>query len=70
MSLAGLLAAVAEDPHLRTALDSQLGMPGSGERDLVAPTALRPLVSAALATGIGNSASTGGDPARFVCGTR
>src|SRR6185437_10740636 len=66
MSLAGLLAAVAEDPHLRTALDSQLGMPGSGERDLVAPTALRPLVSAALATGIGNSASTGGDPARFV----
>ena len=41
-------------------------MPGSGERDLVAPTALRPLVSAALATGIGNSASTGGDPARFV----
>ncbi|HEY7274676.1 MAG TPA: transcription-repair coupling factor [Trebonia sp.] len=66
MSLAGLLAAVAEDPHLRTALDSQPGLPGSGERDLVAPTALRPLVSAALATGIGNSASTGGDPARFV----
>jgi transcription-repair coupling factor (superfamily II helicase) len=60
MSLAGLLAAVAEDPHLRTALDSQLGTPGSGERDLVAPTALRPLVSAALATG------AAGGPARFV----
>ncbi|HEX7161307.1 MAG TPA: DEAD/DEAH box helicase, partial [Trebonia sp.] len=60
MSLAGLLAAVAEDPRLRTALDSQPGMPGSGERDLVAPTALRPLVSAALATG------AAGGPARFV----
>jgi transcription-repair coupling factor (superfamily II helicase) len=35
-------------------------MPGSGERDLVAPTALRPLVSAALATG------AAGGPARFV----
>jgi transcription-repair coupling factor (superfamily II helicase) len=60
MSLAGLLAAVAEDPHLRTALDSQPGTPGSGERDLVAPTALRPLVSAALATG------AAGGLARFV----
>src|ERR1700761_3110798 len=60
MSLAGLLAAVAEDPHLRTALDSQSGTPGSGERDLVAPPALRPLVSAALATG------AAGGPARFV----
>jgi transcription-repair coupling factor (superfamily II helicase) len=55
MSLAGLLAAVAEDPQLRTALDSQpgtLGMAGGSERDLVAPQALRPLVSAALATGV------------------
>jgi transcription-repair coupling factor (superfamily II helicase) len=66
MSLAGLLAAVAEDPHLRTALDSQPGTPGSGERDLVAPTALRPLVSAALATGIGNAAGTEGGLGRFV----
>src|SRR3984885_14833071 len=63
MSLAGLLAAVAEDPQLRTALDSQpgaSGMPGGGERDLVAPSALRPLVSAALATG------AAGGPGRFV----
>jgi transcription-repair coupling factor (superfamily II helicase) len=60
MSLAGLLAAVAEDPHLRTALDSQPGTPGGGERDLVAPTALRPLLSAALASG------AAGGPGRFV----
>src|ERR1700727_795851 len=62
MSLAGLLAAVAEDPQLRTALDSQPGMPGGGERDLVAPTALRPLLSAALASG------AAGGPGRFVLG--
>jgi transcription-repair coupling factor (superfamily II helicase) len=60
MSLAGLLAAVAEDPQLRTALDNQPGTPDAGERDIVAPQALRPLVSAALATG-----ATGG-PGRFV----
>jgi transcription-repair coupling factor (superfamily II helicase) len=60
MSLAGLLAAVAEDPQLRTALESLPDTPGSGERDLVAPPALRPLVSAALAAGIGDN------PARFV----
>src|SRR6201987_4119890 len=59
MSLAGLLAAVAKDPQLRTALDIQHDTP-AGERDLVAPQALRPLVSAALATG-----ATGG-PGRFV----
>ena len=60
MSLAGLLAAVAEDPQLRTALDIQPGTPAAGERDLVAPAALRPLVSAALATG------AAGGPGRFV----
>jgi transcription-repair coupling factor (superfamily II helicase) len=60
MSLAGLLAAVAEDPQLRTALESQPGTPGSSERDLVAPPALRPLVSAALAAGVGDN------PGRFV----
>src|ERR1700761_6036108 len=59
MSLAGLLAAVAEDPHLRTALDSQPGVPG-GERDLIAPSALRPLLAAALAAG------SAGDHGRFV----
>jgi transcription-repair coupling factor (superfamily II helicase) len=60
MSLAGLLAAVAEDPQLRTALDTQQGAPDDGERDFVAPSALRPLVSAALATGVA------GPPGRFV----
>jgi transcription-repair coupling factor (superfamily II helicase) len=63
MSLAGLLAAVAEDPQLRTALDFQpdmLGITGVAERDLVAPSALRPVVSAALATG------AAGGPGRFV----
>ena len=51
MSLAGLLAAVAEDPQLRTALSAPPDLPGNGERDLVAPAALRPLLSAALAAG-------------------
>ena len=50
MSLAGLLAAVAEDSQLRTALASA-DVPGAGERDLVAPSALRPLLVAALADG-------------------
>ena len=50
MSLAGLLAAVAEDSQLRTALASA-DTPGAGERDLVAPSALRPLLVAALAAG-------------------
>jgi transcription-repair coupling factor (superfamily II helicase) len=60
MSLAGLLAAVAEDPQLRTALASQPDLPGSNERDLVAPAALRPLLSAALAAG------AAGNRPRFV----
>ena len=50
MSLAGLLAAVAEDSQLRTALASP-DTPGAVERDLVAPSALRPLLVAALAAG-------------------
>src|SRR5580704_374546 len=61
MSLAGLLAAVAEDPQLRTALDTQPGSPDGGERDFVAPAALRPLVSALIARGV--DAAAGG---RFV----
>src|SRR6201999_583287 len=67
MSLAGLLAAVAEDPHLRTALERQPGVPG-GERDLVAPTALRPLLAAALAAGStgDNTGDSTGDQGRFV----
>ena len=59
MSLAGLLAAVAEDPQLSTALADGPDGPAA-ERDLVAPPALRPLLVAALATG-----ATGG-PGRFV----
>jgi transcription-repair coupling factor (superfamily II helicase) len=45
MSLAGLLAAVAEDPQLRSVLAD------AGAPDLVAPSALRPLIVAALASG-------------------
>ncbi|TVZ01479.1 transcription-repair coupling factor [Trebonia kvetii] len=63
MSLAGLLAAVAEDPQLRTALAGQPGtqeIDGAAERDLVAPAALRPLVTAAMATGVA------GGQGRFV----
>jgi transcription-repair coupling factor (superfamily II helicase) len=52
MSLAGLLAAVAEDPQLRTALDAQPGTPGAGERDFVGSAALRPLISALIARGV------------------
>ena len=67
MSLAGLLAAVAEDPQLSTALASPPDLPG-GERDLVAPPALRPLIVAALAAGVsGEGTGAGGDgPGRFV----
>ena len=59
MSLAGLLAAVAEDPQLRNALAGP-EFADTGERDLVAPTALRPLVTAAMATG------AAGGQGRFV----
>jgi transcription-repair coupling factor (superfamily II helicase) len=66
MSLAGLLAAVAEDSRLSTALASPPDLPG-GERDLVAPPALRPLIIAALAAGVGGDTGAGGDgPGRFV----
>ena len=67
MSLAGLLAAVAEDSQLSTALASPPDLPG-GERDLVAPPALRPLIVAALAAGVsGGGTGAGGDgPGRFV----
>jgi transcription-repair coupling factor (superfamily II helicase) len=49
MSLAGLLTALAPQPQLRLALSEQLTLPDE-PRDLVAPTALRPVISAALAT--------------------
>jgi transcription-repair coupling factor (superfamily II helicase) len=63
MSLAGLLAAVAEDPQLRTALAGQPGsreVDDAAERDLVAPAALRPIITAAMATG------AAGGQGRFV----
>ncbi|HWG00234.1 MAG TPA: transcription-repair coupling factor [Trebonia sp.] len=60
MSLPGLLAAVAEDSHLRDALASQPDSPLQ-QRDLVAPPALRPVIAAALATG-----AVTGEPGRFV----
>jgi transcription-repair coupling factor (superfamily II helicase) len=62
MSLAGLLAAVAEDPQLRTALAGQPGLPDGAGRDLVAPAALRPLLAALIAQG-GAAPEEGG---RFV----
>jgi len=69
MSLAGLLAAVAEDPQLRTALAGRPGTPGNSERDLVAPSALRPVIAAALAAGAAGAAGADGAdsrPGRFV----
>jgi transcription-repair coupling factor (superfamily II helicase) len=48
MSLAGLLAAVAEDPQLRGLLAGRK----TPELDLVAPSALRPLLVAGLASGV------------------
>jgi transcription-repair coupling factor (superfamily II helicase) len=48
MSLAGLLAAVAEDPQLVSLLAGR----DAPEKDLVAPSALRPLLVAALASGV------------------
>ena len=62
MSLAGLLAAVAEDPQFRTALD-QPETPDGGERDLVAPAALRPFLVAGLAAGVSDDHP---QPGRFV----
>ena len=68
MSLAGLLAAVADDSQLRTALASS-DTPDA-VRDIVAPSALRPLVVAALAAGTADGGGVvpasailvGGDP--------
>ena len=54
MSLTGLLAAVAEDSQLSAALAGPPDLPG-GERNLVAPPALRPLLVAALAAGVGGA---------------
>jgi transcription-repair coupling factor (superfamily II helicase) len=58
MSLAGLLAAVAEDPVIRSLLGSGEPSPGQvlqGERDLVAPAALRPVVAASIASKLGGT---------------
>src|ERR1022692_2883602 len=69
MSLTGLLPAVADDPQVRRAL-SYAGQPGSGDADLVAPAALRPVLVAALAalSETGNVAAGPGDrdQGRFV----
>jgi transcription-repair coupling factor (superfamily II helicase) len=47
MSLAGLLTTVAEDPAIRSLLSP--GETPGGERDVVAPQALRPVLAAVLA---------------------
>jgi transcription-repair coupling factor (superfamily II helicase) len=56
MSLAGLLEIIPDDPQLRHALE-EAGQPATGGADLIAPPALRPLLTAALA---------GQVPGRFV----
>ncbi len=56
MSLAGLLEIIADDPQLQRALD-EAGQPAMGGTDLIAPPALRPLLTATLAGQI---------PGRFV----
>ena len=67
MSLAGLLSVIAEDPGLRHALSQ-----GDVAADLVAPPALRPFLTAALATFDAAGAPSGapdqdgGGPGRFV----
>jgi transcription-repair coupling factor (superfamily II helicase) len=66
MSLAGLLSVVAEDPFLSDLLGGQPDTPAA-EHDLVAPSALRPLVASAIATGAGTGGpGTGGARGRFV----
>jgi transcription-repair coupling factor (superfamily II helicase) len=66
MSLAGLLATVAEDPQLRAALNKPEEGHGAA-CDLVAPSALRPLIAAVIASGAANGgAEAGGGLGRFV----
>ncbi len=57
MSLAGLLSTVADDSAIRGLLPA--GEAPQGERDIVAPQALRPVLAAVLADG-------GGQDGRFV----
>jgi transcription-repair coupling factor (superfamily II helicase) len=59
MSLFGLLRIVAEDPQLQRALE-YASLPGSADADLVAPTALRPVLVAALAALSGRGTGTAG----------
>ncbi|HEX5188368.1 MAG TPA: transcription-repair coupling factor, partial [Streptosporangiaceae bacterium] len=54
MSLSGLLGTVAEDPQLRRALD-YVNQPGAGDADLIAPSALRPVLVASLAATSGDA---------------
>ncbi|MCW2933054.1 MAG: transcription-repair coupling factor, partial [Actinomycetia bacterium] len=57
MSLAGLLGTVAEDPAIRPLLTAPPDAFPTGQRDIVAPQALRPVLAAAIA---------GGERRRFV----
>ena len=65
MSLSGLLGTVAEDQQLRRALD-YAAQPGAGDADFVAPSALRPVLVAALAamSGGGGGESSSDQPGR------
>jgi transcription-repair coupling factor (superfamily II helicase) len=53
MSLTGLVGIVVEDPQLQRALE-YAGQPGGTDADVVAPSAVRPVLAAALAAGAGN----------------
>jgi transcription-repair coupling factor (superfamily II helicase) len=55
VSLSGLLPVITDDPELSHAL-SEVGAPGSAGADLIAPPALRPFLTAALA-GAGQAAA-------------
>jgi transcription-repair coupling factor (superfamily II helicase) len=65
MSLAGLLGAVAEQPRLRGALWEEPVLPDS-QRDLVAPSAMRAVLTALLARGDDPPQIPPGSTARFV----
>jgi transcription-repair coupling factor (superfamily II helicase) len=62
MSLTGLIGTVADDPQLRNAL-SYLSQPGAGDADLIAPSAARPVLIAALAQAVSLEAARSLDQA-------
>src|ERR1700756_1100789 len=62
MSLPGLVRVIADDPQLKRALE-EADAPLSPGADLLAPSALRPFLAAALAGAGDQAARTGAGPA-------